>query len=63
MRHSERKERKAGWTSSSPIREIGDEMEESETEKKEKEVERKAMEENERVQGTRRKRMENRRTS
>lgn len=38
--------------SSSLVREIGDEMEESGTERKEKEVERKAREENERVQGT-----------
>lgn len=52
------KGREAGWVenaSSSSVRGIGDEMEESGTERKEKEVERKAKEENERVQGTRRK--------
>lgn len=58
LRTTEAKGKKAGWVEnalSNPIREIVDEMEESGTERKEKEVEWKAKEENERVQGTRRK--------
>lgn len=57
MRRSERKEGGVSRerASSSSVREIGDEMEESGTERKEKEAEWKAKKKNERVQGTRRK--------